>query len=465
VVSAFEQLLAEGYTVGRIGSGTFVSEDLPQTPDLPRGALRPVGLRDRSELSERGEHHRNVGLHGAMFGNIPFNTGFCSVDARTLDALRRTVGRQFATFDPVNLGYSDPQGSPGLRNAIAEYLRAAREVRCDPEQVVVTGGAQQAIDIAIRILLDPGDEVWIEDPCYPTTRAALAAARARARPVPVDEAGMTVSEGIRRWPLAKAAFLTPSHQYPLGVVLSMARRLDILSWARESGAWIIEDDYDSEFRYAGRPLASLQGLDEAERVIYVGTLSKVLFPGLRVGYVVLPRELIRTYVSARYLVDRNPPTLLHGVVAEFINQGYFTSHIRRTRLTYQEMRDFLVGEIRRHLGSEVVLNVPNQGMHLVMRLNEISDVEVAVAARKAGLITRPLSPMFVEAEPANGLMLGFTGYSSHQMRTATARLAEVIHARSTPARPMRDRATVSGSTAHKTIPLVTPVSAGEKIPQ
>ena len=345
VVTAYDQLLMEGYIVGRVGSGTYVSMDLPEpietacatggltaTSDAPRpisaGGVRCAKFAQDNVLLD------NAAVH--IPGDVPFNTGRCSIDGRTLDAWRKLTCRRLSRVDPLHLGYSDPQGLLELRRAIAEYLRAARAVRCKPDQIIVVAGAQQAIDLTLKILVDPGEAVWVEDPCYPAAYAAFAVAGARVIPVPVDDHGLIISQGIATWPAARAVYVTPSHQYPLGVVMSMARRLELLAWARNVGGWIIEDDYDSEFRYAGRPLASLQGLDDSHRVIYVGTLSKVLFPGLRVGYAVVPHDLVDAFTAARLLADRNPPTLEQGVVADFINQGFFTSHIRRMRMKYRE---------------------------------------------------------------------------------------------------------------------------------
>jgi GntR family transcriptional regulator/MocR family aminotransferase len=212
---------------------------------------------------------------------------------------------------------------------VSEYLRAARAVRCDPEQIIITAGTQHAIDLVIRVLELRGGESWIEDPGYSLTRHALVAAGVKVRPVPVDGNGMVVRSGIYSAPKARAVFVTPSHQFPTGVVLSMARRLELLGWARDAGAWVIEDDYASEFRYGGRPRASLQGLDEAERVIYVGTFNKALFPGLRLGYAVVPPALLRSFAVARYLLDRQPSTLLQAMVAGFMEEGRCQGHKRR----------------------------------------------------------------------------------------------------------------------------------------
>src|SRR5436190_4253219 len=253
-------------------------------------------------------------------------------------------------------------------------------------------GTQHAIDIVIRVLPALDREVWVEDPGYPLTRQALLAAGAKVRPIPVDGQGIDVATGIKSAPNARAVFVTPSHQFPTGVVLSMARRLELLAWAREKRAWIVEDDYASEFRYGGRPLASLQGLDEGERVIYVGTLNKALFPGLRLGYAVIPRALLRPFVSARYLMDRQPSTLSQSVVAAFMEQGHFAAHIRRMRLLYRDQRDELVAALNYRLGEDLTVDAPDQGMHLVAYTRRgLSDAAIERAGRQHGVIVRAMS--------------------------------------------------------------------------
>jgi GntR family transcriptional regulator / MocR family aminotransferase len=435
VVAAYEQLLAEGCIAGKVGSGTYISSDLPEPIDgASRRANRPAAAPRLRAVREPPN------FPDAMVESEdqPFNTARTLMDARTVEIWRKLTQRAFRSFAPIHRGYSDARGLPELRQAICDYLQAARAVRCEPDQIIVTAGTQQAIDIALRVLLAPGDEVWVEDPGYPMTQAALIAAGARIRPIPVDAQGIDVLAGIRSAPKARAVFVTPSHQYPLGVVLSMGRRLELLAWAREIGAFVIEDDYHSEFRYGGRPLASLQGLDEGERVIYVGTLNKVLFPGLRMGYVVVPRSLLRAFVAARYLMDRQPPTLAQTVVTAFMREGYLAAHIRRMRLLYREQRDLLVAELARRLGGEITMAAPDQGMHLVAYLRQgLGDVNVARAARESGVISRPISRMYRDAPARHGLLLGFTGHPRQLIVPAAARLAAIIRAQ--PAR-MRRRA-------------------------
>jgi GntR family transcriptional regulator/MocR family aminotransferase len=419
VVSAYEQLLAEGYTIGRKGAGTYISSDLPEPFTRSRG--------------KRIEPARPPALLASSFVDVtmqnddrPFNLGRTLVDARTVELWRKTGARTFRRLDPSHLGYGDPRGMVELRKVICDYLQAARAVKCDPEQIVVTAGTQQAVDIVIRVLRGP-QKVWVEDPGYPLTRQALQAAGKKLCPIPVDEQGIDVRAGIRLAPDARAVFVTPSHQFPTGVALSMARRLELLAWARASGAWIIEDDYASEFRYGGRPLASLQGLDEGERVIYIGTLNKALFPGLRLGYAVVPRTLVREFVTNRYLMDRQPSTLCQAVVTEFMQQGHFAGHIRRMRVLYREQRDALVSALGRRLGDHLTVEAPDQGMHLVAYTRKgILDTAIERSAREAGVIVRATSRMYLKAAPRSGLMFGFSGYPRRTIETAIARLAKAV---------------------------------------
>lgn len=429
VVSAYEQLLAEGFAVGRGGSGTFVAADVPAPVDAP--ALRSAPTSGAPRVSRAGERYRAFGAGLAASPMAPFMTGCCSVDAMTIEAWRRIGLAETRAFDRLALSYADPAGEAELRREIAAYLRAARAAQCSDEQVIVLSGAQQAIDLSLRTLLDPGDAVWIEDPGYAATREALKAAGARLVPVPVDAQGLDVGAGKAAAADARAVYVTPSHQYPTGVAMSLPRRLELLAWAAESGAWIIEDDYDSEFRYTGKPLASLQGLDRSGRVIYVGTLSKLLFPGLRLGYAVVPDALVDMFRGARFLSDRSPPSLPQAMAAAFMRQGFLTSHIRRMRQLYREARDVTVKAIGRRLGDLVEIEAPEIGMQLVVHFREpvpdvAFDVVVAEAAARRGVVVRPVSPLYLKARPRQGLVIGYSGFDAHQLRAAAATLGEVV---------------------------------------
>ena len=368
---------------GKKGAGTYIASDLPE----PFAAIRGRKKRPASAAKTAAFPREPGGFVDVTSQNDerPFNLGRTLVDARTAELWRKLSARSLRSFGRHHLGYADPHGMLELRKSVCDYLQAARAVRCEPEQVVITAGTQQALDIVIRVMQGPDKEVWIEDPGYALTRLVLVAAGVKVCPIPVDQHGINVAEGIRRAPKARAVFITPSHQFPKGVALSMARRLELLAWARESGAWIVEDDYASEFRYGGRPLASLQGLDEAERVIYIGTLNKALFPGLRLGYAVVPPSLVRAFITARYLMDRQPSSLCQAVVAAFMEEGHFAAHIRRMREMYRNQRDALVAALRRRLGDHLTVDPPDQGMHLAAYTRRgLSDVTV----ERAGARTR-----------------------------------------------------------------------------
>jgi GntR family transcriptional regulator / MocR family aminotransferase len=439
-VAAYEQLLAEGYTSGRHGSGTYISPDLPEPiADTPSGRkkLAAVVAAKARQMQPLGDFVDVT----VQSDERPFNLGRTLIDERTLELWRKLSARTFRSLAPSHFGYSDPRGTIELRKAICDYLQAARAVKCDPEQIVVTAGTQQAIDIIIRILPNRNREVWVEDPGYPLTRQALLAAGATVHPIPVDRQGIDVGAGIRSAPNASAVFVTPSHQFPMGVVLSMARRLELLDWARKNNAWIVEDDYASEFRYGGRPLASLQGLDEGERVIYIGTLNKALFPGLRIGYAVIPHALLKSFVAARYLMDRQPSTLSQAVVAAFMEEGHFAAHIRRMRLLYRDQRDELVAALKTRLGADLTVDAPDQGMHLVAFARRgLSDIAIERAGREHGVIIRPMSRLYLEATPRSALVLGFSGHPRRTIGPAVERLAQALEMQPRPA-PRAGKAT------------------------
>jgi GntR family transcriptional regulator/MocR family aminotransferase len=432
VVAAYEQLRTEGYVESRLGSGTFVSADLPDFVHASRRRAAARAARPRvapTPARAFAEFERS-----ASYGEgRPFNTGRTLLDARTMETWRKLTHRAVRSLGVNDLGYTDPCGIIELRRQICGYLQAARGVRCEPQQIVVTAGTQHAIDIAIRVLLAPGDDVWVEDPGYPLTHAQLLLAKARPHPIAVDRQGIVVEAGLRAAGKARAVFVTPSHQFPTGVALSMPRRLELLAWARTSGAFIVEDDYTSEFRYSGPPLASLQGLDEDERVIYVGTLNKALFPGLRLGYAVVPYPLLSAFATARYLIDRQPPTLHQTVVADFMEQGYFTAHVRRMRQAYREQRDALATTLTRKAAGQLETDVPDQGMHLVAYLKTgRRDIELEATAARAGIVVRAISRFYRAAPPRQGLMLGFSGFPRQLIVPAATRLAGIVckHGRS-----------------------------------
>ena len=317
-------------------------------------------------------------------------------------------------------------GLEELRHVIANYLRISRGVRCDAQQIMIVSGSQQALDLTTRVLLDEGARVWIEEPGYWLLRHVLRAAGCRAIPVRVDADGLNVSDGIKRCPNACAAFVAPSHQYPLGVTMSATRRLQLLEWARSVGAWIVEDDYDSEFRYDSMPIASLHGLDGFGRVVYIGTFSKVLFPSLRLGYIVIPGDLVERFAALRRAMDLCPSYASQQVLAEFIRAGHFSRHIRRMRALYAERRQVLIDEIQRVFGDSCTVVGAEAGMHItVLMRGVLRDQEISAKAMQRRLLVSPLSLSYAAA-PRQGFVLGFGNTRADQIADGVRVLRECL---------------------------------------
>jgi GntR family transcriptional regulator/MocR family aminotransferase len=431
VVNAYEQLLAEGYLEGQVGSGTYVSRALPEDL-LNVKTLAPRRVRARADAAALSERGRALAAFAPLAPNAPepvqpFQTGLPALDAFPSDAWSKLLARHWRRPAATLLGYGEPQGHAPLREAVASYLGLSRAVRCTPDQVVIVDGAQMAFDLVARVLLDPGDPVWVEEPGYSGARVALAAAGARLVPVPVDSEGLNVAAGAALEPGARLVYVTPSHQFPLGMMMSLPRRLALLDWASRAGAWVLEDDYDSEYRYEGRPLASLQGLDREGRVVYVGTFSKVMFPSLRLGYVVAPPALVDALVAARLMVGRHSPSVEQAVLTDFIEEGHFGRHIRRMRTLYRARRAAVVEALRREAGDIIEVEPSAAGLHVVAWLPEgLDDREVARVAAARGVYMRPVSDFYAARPPRGGLELGYAAFDEAQIRKGAARLAEAV---------------------------------------
>jgi len=429
VLNAYAQLLAEGYFATRVGSGTFVCSSLPDqpTPRRPRSIRsgsarpgpRPVSL--RSAILPPGESALWLRGRGA------FSVGQVAFDQFPSQVWSQLVVRQSRSKETSSLCYGDAMGSENLREAIATYLRTARAVRCEAHQIMIVSGSQQALDIAARVLLDPGNQVWIEEPGYSFARDVMAAAGCFLVPVAVDDQGLDVAAGTKRCRKARAVYVTPSHQFPLGVTMSASRRLQLLDWAQSSGSWIIEDDYDSEYRYESMPIASLQGLDNNARVIYIGTLSKVLFPSLRLGYLVIPSDLVDRFLTVRRAMDLAPPRFLQAVVADFIREGHFARHLRRMRMLYRERRSALVHSLTQELGSTVQVLGGDAGMHVTVTLpKKRRDLELAVRAARENLWLWPLSSCYLGEASCHGFILGFGNTAIEEIPRAVRRLRKLL---------------------------------------
>jgi GntR family transcriptional regulator/MocR family aminotransferase len=428
VVFAYEQLHAEGYLEGEIGAGTRVSAvlpdalvraDLPSAGPAPTDATSPLSTRGLG-IAARGSEPRGGGPGRA------FRCGTPALDAFPVDLWGRLLARRWQGSSSTLLGYGDPCGYPRLRKAIATYLGAARGVRCTPEQVIVVSGTQQGLDLASRLLVDPGDAVWIEDPGYAGARDAFAAAGAEIVPVRVDEYGIDVEAGERLAPNARLAFVTPSSQMPLARVLAPARRAALLAWAARRRAWIFEDDYGGEFRYATAPLPAVQGLDRAGTVLYSGTFSKVLFPALRLGYLVVPPALVEAFAAAKRCADLHSPQLTQAVLADFIEAGHFERHLRRLRRLYDERQRGLVEAARGPLEGILEFGPADSGWHVIGWLPEgASDVRAAERAAEHGVEVVPLSG-FAARPMRPALLLGFGSLSPQAIRTGIDRLAAAL---------------------------------------
>lgn len=468
VVTAFSNLIAQGYVTTTRGGGTFVARTLPeQTMYVRQRRGREAHATSRRAastragtpptvapaLSERGRTLSAVVITGPRSRTgepRPFRPRRPPLDCFPFALWTRLVRRQWRTFEHELLDYGDPAGYQPLRTAIAAHLEATRGVRCMPDQVVVTSGAQQAIDLLFRLLLDPGDAAWIEEPGYIDIRGALVAAGARLVPVPVDDEGLDVDAGARLAPEARLVCVSPSHQYPSGATLSASRRLALLAWAERAGAWIIEDDYDSYFRYRGRPLPALQRLDAerraaswsptreargragAERVVYVGTFSQTMFPSLRLGYCVVPDALVDAVANARAVAGRNSPLVDQAALAAFIDDGHYDRHLRRVRATCVERYQALRHHVTRTLDGALTLAPAVAGTHVVATLTRHSAadpslaVRVSSAAAEDGLVVFPLSRYQLGTPNADALVLGYGGLTPALIASGVRRLARVL---------------------------------------
>ncbi len=423
VLNAFEQLLAEGYLESVPASGTFVALTLPDAP-RPTVSRPSVGERPRWSklaLALEGAPAMTVDDHSGAARQRAFRAGLPALDAFPFSLWARLVARRARHADSARLEYQATAGFRPLREAIAAHVTVSRQVRCTAEQVVIVSGSQGALDLVVRLLVNPGDPVWMEDPGYLGARGAFIGAGARIVPVPVDAEGLVVDVGWKRCPEARLAYLTPSHQFPLGVTLTLKRRLDLLAWARGAGAYLIEDDYDSEYRFHGRPLASLQGLDDTGRVIYVGTFSKTLFPALRLGYLILPPALIDTFLAARAYIDVHAPALEQGALADFIADGHFGRHLRRMRGFYAERRAALLRALE---GLPLEPFAADTGMHCIGWLPAGSDdAAIARAAAAHDVDVTALSRFSLTPRSRPGLLLGYAGVNPAEIRAGARRLA------------------------------------------
>lgn len=428
-INAYNQLIIEGYLVTAAGSGTRVAQNLPE--DLlqvsgrraaPTSKARPVSLSSAAERIAAFSPWIQAEMDRP---SRPFRPHAPASDAFPRELWAQLTTRRLRRMSRGLLERGDPRGYRPLREAVAGYLGSARGVVCLPDQVIITAGAQQAIEIIAKLLLEPGDRVYMEDPGYTPARILFELAGARVVAIPVDQEGLEVARLGTAPAAAKLVYVTPSAQFPLGMTMSLPRRLALMEWAERSGAMILEDDYNGEYRYAGRPLPALYGLTAPGRVLYTGSFSKLLFPSLRIGYVVVPDDVVDHFAAARWLVDRHSPPLEQAVLADFIDEGHFARHIRRMRTLYAERQGALVDAAQRDLGGILEVPAADAGLHLIGWIDEATTATAVLrAASAAGVELTPTSLFGVREPRREGVILGYAPFSAKEIRRATKDLAQ-----------------------------------------
>lgn len=435
VKAAFEELIAEGYLVGVARMNTVVAERAPDSYFFAEPAALPGEVRPAASviLSTRGARISTYLRPRCPQSARPFEVGHPETEDFPFEVWVDLYRSHWANPRRALIDSADPRGYLPLRASIAQYLSTMRGLTCDAEDVIVTGGGFHGMDLFMRLALQPGDAVWIEQATAREIYALLEANGLVAVDVPIDEQGMVVAEGIRRAPHARMAIVTPAHQHPLGMAMSLTRRQELLEWAARSQAWVLEDDYDGEFRYTGTPLATLKSLDQHGRVIYIGTFSKSIFPSLRMGYMVMNPALVGDFSSARDAIDNHPSILEQPVMASFISRGHFATHLRRMRQVYRERQSALLMAMREQLGGLIEIQPDVTGLHLLgfmtPRLLGRMSVDALVAkAAKAGIILVPLQNFYRDGRDSAGLLFGFSSLPVDVIRDAVETLAALIAA-------------------------------------
>jgi GntR family transcriptional regulator/MocR family aminotransferase len=429
VVAAFQQLQAEGFVSSHVSAGTFVVPASIWEMTSPAQQRSSRQVNSRATIAKRAQALLKTSsvLPASHFIGKAFRGYEPAIDLFPVELWARIAARVYRKAPRHLYGQGDAGGYLPLRRAIAEYVGHSRGVRCSAEQIIVTLGAQQALDLLTRVLFDPGDEVWMEDPGYPGASQAFQNAGASVVPVPVDAYGIDVASGIMSSPAARAVYVTPANQFPLGTVMSADRRVELLSWAARAGAWIIEDEYDAEYRYSGKPIASLHSLDRSGSVIYVGTFTKMLFNALRIGFIVVPERLVEAFTTARSLMDRHAPTLDQAVLTEFINGGHFGHHVRKMRQVYSERSQLLAKEANRCLSGLLDVEHAQSGMRTVAWIQtHVAERDLARRAEQVGLEVIPISSYVRKYAQKPALMLGFAGCNASEIKRGVSVLEDLL---------------------------------------
>ncbi|MDQ4214405.1 PLP-dependent aminotransferase family protein [Microbacterium capsulatum] len=421
VVAAFEQLTAEGFLRARAGDGTYVDRLWGTPVPRRRSARPPLSERGAAVSARGGELYAEAPLSWSPREAESFVASQIAVDAFPVSAWRRLVAHRASRREL--LGYPDAHGFDSLRTAVADYLVDVRGIDCDADQIVITSGAQQALNIIATLLLNPGDRVAVEDPGHIAGRVAFQAQGCRVVGVPVDDEG-AVADAARADPALRLAYLTPARQHPLGMTMTPGRRAEWIGWAQRADAWIVEDDSDGELRYGGRLLPTLFDLDGADRVIHVGSFSKILAPSLRLGYVVLPRDLVAPFAAASSVLARPPATLMQAALADFLREGHLHAHLRRTRRLYSARQQALLEQLDTRMAGRLRASPVVAGLHVIGWLaGDVDDQSVARGLAARGVYTYALGDYRVQRRLPPALLIGFAGTAQEHMAAAVARMA------------------------------------------
>jgi GntR family transcriptional regulator / MocR family aminotransferase len=433
---AFSKLHAEGYIRSKVRAGTFVADPLPETflnaamPTASPTIARPLRISDRVKAipDKRVGKQFDLGISEAAAG-VTLISGHPAVDEFPIGVWERLRAQVLAQKGAALLRYASHRGDTDLRKAIAAYLCDFRGAHCHADQIVVVAGMQQAMLISAMALLNPGDVAWVEDPCYPQARKTFIFAGATVVPRPIDQEGIVIAPSPKQ-PLPRIIYTTPSHQFPLGVTMSSRRRAALIDFARANDAVIFEDDYNSEFRFTGPPLPCLQGLDKSGRVIYAGTMSKILYPSLRLGYVIAPEQLVDSIAKIRSVMDQHSPAIDQATLARFITEGFFLSHVKHMRKLYAQRREFFIQEFNKLLSDRFILQIPEAGLNFVAWLRREADLARVVRLRaEIGIKPSPLSFYCIQANLKAALVFGFAAWTPAQIRESLVKLASALKRR------------------------------------
>ncbi|PHM59028.1 MocR-like pyridoxine biosynthesis transcription factor PdxR [Xenorhabdus sp. KK7.4] len=432
VIAGFERLIDEGYLIARKGSGTYVSTTIPDelittnpspdylkrkmisAPDLSATANRLMPFWEKIKLTSDQYPIFNIGV--GCVDQFPHEL-WGQLSGRVWRHSKKTIGQ-----------FNRPDGYPLLKKVLADYVHSTRGVNCREDQIIIVNGTQQAINLAARVLLQPDDKVWLDDPGYDSARAIFTSMGAQIAPIPSDEQGMDIAYGAANHSDARLVYTSPSHQFPLGTTLALSRRLALLDWANQHNAWVFEDDYNSEFRYLSKPIQALQGLDTTQRVIYAGTFSKMLYPGLRIGFLVVPEALIDAFTMMKYYSDTLSGYLEQVVLAHFIQEGHYARHVRRVRKLCYERQTALFNAINRYLPHVFDVNITDSGIHMVCRLKDgFTEKEIITKCRQLGLGAQPLSHYCIHSFSDKAILFGYAAHTPAEINENIKRLADFFY--------------------------------------